>query len=294
MEARNLAIGSELSKAPEFGPGGAPPPIVTNWQAKRWELFEVEPSETSGLGDLVASALIAVLSERDPGIDTAIEGLLRAGDLLDRESSAAVFTAVPLPVTAELSHWRDGRPTRIGIQGPDGVLGEANASVLKRVTHSQRWRRNDPIMQLAPGSSLAVTLSDTTGLSIEQSKMLATSLGMSLALGSDKVGVKGGLNSSLQQQLGVKVDFTTQKQEANTVTITNSSDQSRLYALWHVDYRISVDSLSASLSESHITGQTTVVYDTIESFWSTDWVAEFTVTSDPHITSITVDLNAQL
>ena len=88
-----------------------------------------------------------------------------------------------------------------------------------------------------------MTHSVTTGLSVEHSQKLADSLGLSL--GGNLLGIQATLSGQLQQEFGLKLDITSQEQHSTTLTLTNPSDTlCRVFALWHVDQRISVDVLT--------------------------------------------------
>jgi hypothetical protein len=113
---------------------------------------------------------------------------------------------------------------------------------LRRLVYSARWQREDPVVQLPPGSTHEMTHSVTTGLSVEHSQMLAKSLGLSV--GGDTAGFPARLSSQLQEDFGFRLNITAQKERSTKLTLTNqSSDCYRLFALWHVDHRITVDVL---------------------------------------------------
>ena len=157
---------------------------------------------------------------------------------------------------------------------------------LRRVVHSVRWRRTDPVSQLPPGASDVMTDLVTTGLSTEYSQTLASSLGISIGSGLHGV-AQANLSSQLQQQFGITLQITSQEQKSKELTVSNpSADRSRLFASWHVDNRIAVDFLTIGLQV--FTGPSpdsqAVAHFTLRPNWTPLSNVEFTTKSAPHLT----------
>ena len=124
-----------------------------------------------------------------------------------------------------------------------------------------------------------MTHSVTTGLSVEHSQKLADSLGLSL--GGNLPGIQATLSKQLQQEFGLKLDITSQEQHSTTLTLTNPSDTLyRVFALWHVDQRISVDALTVSTGRHRSEHMPA---------WEPRGSPEFVVDSDPHLTYTEID-----
>ena len=112
--------------------------------------------------------------------------------------------------------------------------------VTQQLVHSVRWQRKDPPIQLPPQATYELTHKVTTGLSIEQSETLASSLG--LDLGPKVPGLQGKLSYKLQDQFGLKLNITETEEISRKLTLSNpSKDRYRLFCLWQVDHMLSVN-----------------------------------------------------
>jgi hypothetical protein len=146
---------------------------------------------------------------------------------------------------------------------------------LRRLVYAARWQREDPVVQLPPGSTHEMTHTVTTGLSVERSQMLARSLGLSV--GGDTAGLQAKLNSQLQEDFGFKLNISAQEERSTKLTLTNqSSDCYRLFALWHVDHRITVDALDMPVRRGISGG--------FRPTWAPRGNAQFVTTNEPFIT----------
>ena|ERR1039457_238430 len=126
--------------------------------------------------------------------------------------------------------------------------GVSLGTELRRVVHAVRWQRQDPVIQLPPGSTLEVTHSVTTGLTVERSQMLAKSLGLST--GTNAAGVQARLSSQLNREFRLQLDIRAQEEKTRKLTVTNeSAAHYRRFALWHVSHRITVDALDVPIHE---------------------------------------------
>jgi hypothetical protein len=261
MILRNQETGLGLPSAPEFGAEGAWPPFLTDWVPLRWELFEVDPDgDDPGFAVAAYAALWRLSSDRSPARIRPSDPHhpLQMGDGLREDF---LLREVQEDQTRSWSAER-----------------RVETHALRRLVHLVRWRRKDPVIQLPPGSPYEMTHSITTGLSVEYSQTLAKSLGLSL--GSNVSGVQAKLSTELQQQFGLTLEVTAQEQRSTKLTLTNpSADQSRLFALWHVDHRVLVDVLTIEFTSSTSSGQPV---------WKQRSSVEFATDSDPHITFATV------
>jgi len=124
---------------------------------------------------------------------------------------------------------------------------------------------------------------------------------MSLAGGA--LGVHAGLTAQLQQQLGFKASIDAEKQHSVKLTLSNKSEYNyRLYALWHVENRIAVDTLSLSLNSAKAADTLQSLFLDAQfkltehprllgsrSIWTSVQNVEFRTDSGPHITYADVD-----
>lgn len=293
---RRCETGLSLPHAPEFGPDGAWPPVVTQWVPLSWALFWTEHALWEDRSDLDPDALApaAILQIYSPR--PAVGDALRTEDALRddflHESLLAWFPQETVfhPMGAGGARLRDGnfllykgRDDREGIAIYTEPPGE-----LRRAVRSVRWRRKDPVTQLPPGVTHEMTQSVTTGLSVEHSRTLADSLGFDL--GGEAAGVQAKLSSQAQEQLGLKLDITSQQQHSTKLTLCNSSeDRYRLFALWHVDHRISVDALTLPADNP---GARKPVFGShshgFRPAWQPRESVEFAAENDSHITYVEV------
>jgi hypothetical protein len=109
----------------------------------------------------------------------------------------------------------------------------------------------------------------TTGLSIEQSQTLASSLG--LDLGPETLGLQAKLSYKLQRQFGLKVNITETGETSKKLTLSNpSSDRYRLFSLWQVDHMLSVNVLKINRD--------------FEQHWHLCDQVQFTTANEPFVT----------
>jgi hypothetical protein len=260
----------------------------------RYELFDASQHD---LGAMVAYRAIQQahfdphLSLFEPAHPLFVENGLREGFL-----SGAVFGEYPEGTRLSVSLSRKkGKIDYIRIDLPgDGTewsdesqfLRLVFESELRRVVHSVRWRRTNPVTQLPPGASHVTTDSITTGLSIEYSQTLASSLGISI--GPSLHGVaQANLSSQLQQQFGITLQITSQEQKSDELTVPNPSvDRSRLFAFWHVDNRIDVDFLTIGpqVGTGPAPDSPAIAHFALRPTWTPLSSVEFATKSAPHVT----------
>lgn len=97
------------------------------------------------------------------------------------------------------------------------------------------WRREDPITQLAPGTSDEHTVTLRMGISKEHAREVARSLGVT---GKGRL---SGLSAQLSDKTSTKVTLSQEKEEAHKVILTNPfNDRYYRIAIWHVAYKLSI------------------------------------------------------
>jgi hypothetical protein len=241
--SRSEETGLSLGPAPGFGPDGTWPPEVTEWVPLHWQLFETRNT------DLTAAATYMALGRLWRPKPTS--NPIFKDDALQDDFLREFFTWVPRHLTAyrskgpSITVQLSGRDVTTGGRYPPAEICDADSPELRRMVHSVRWRRKDPVIQLPPGSANETTYSLTTGLSIERSQTLANSLGLSL--GSTIVGLQSKLSSQLEQQFSLKLSLTAEESMTSTIRLQNdTADCYRLFALWHKEYSITVTALDVS------------------------------------------------
>jgi hypothetical protein len=268
---RNQDTGLSLPRAPEFGFDGAWPPVAIDWVPLSWALFLADPSDRdpdsvagTALSHKLASGLL-LRTEDVLGDDFLCTDII---EILQRRRTRALMRKLLGKRAAKISEDLEGIPDSPAAHGE-----------LRRVVRSTRWRRKDSVTQLPPGATYEMTHSVTTGLSVEHSQTLADSLGLSL--GGNLLGIQATLSRQLQQEFGLKLDITSQEERSTTLTLTNPSDTLyRVFALWHVDQRISVDALTVSTGRHRSEHMPA---------WEPRGSPEFVVDSDPHLTFAEID-----
>ena len=261
-----------LPPAPEFGENGTWPPVTTEWLPLRWELFRAEMSgRTSCIPFMILQMNRRNISDTPDADDPLfIEDALRSDFLYESvfSHSSAALEVTESDIKGEITSggWSLHLPFRTEKQP---------FHELRRLVYAARWQRKDPVVQLPPGATHEMTHSVTTGLSVERSQMLAKSLGLNV--GGDTAGLQAKLNSQLQEEFGFKLNISAQEERSTKLTLTNqSSDCYWLFALWHVDHRITVDALDvpvrAGLSEG------------FRPTWVPRGNVQFVTTNEPFIT----------
>ena len=217
-----------LSSAPEFGIRGGWPPVSTPWLALRWELFEATPNEEStsrAVHFLRSSAMALPEDERDALSPRFLEG---------------AFGRQAQPQRIDVYHGR--KQISVVEHLDDNSYLYRYRDEVRRLVYWARWTRDDPITQLPPDAVQESSYSVSTGLSVERSKTLTKSLGGELGVTK---GIHATLTKRLQQQFGLKLEITEQEQQTTKLTLANPTRGYRLFALWRVEYLITVDALAA-------------------------------------------------
>jgi hypothetical protein len=101
--------------------------------------------------------------------------------------------------------------------------------------YSRFWRRDDPVIQLPPGTNAEVASSIRTGLTAERSLEVARSLGASAK----------GLSPALSSKTSSKVAVLEERELSVKVSLANPlADAYRRFAVWHIVDRIEVRALA--------------------------------------------------
>jgi len=254
----------------------AGPPVTTEWLPLRWELFQ---AETSGRTTCMAFMILQMYRRSIPDTpDTEdpllIEDALRSNFLYESvfSHSSATLEVTESDVKGEIAS--GGRSMHLPFHTGKQPLHE-----LRRLVYTARWQREDPVIQLPPGSTHEMTHSVTTGLSVEHSQILAKSLG--LAVGGDPAGFQAKLDSQLHEEFGFRLNITAQEERSAKLTLTNQgSDCYRLFALWHVDHRITVHALDTPVRGGLSEG--------LQPTWAPRGDIQFVAAKEPFITFLDI------
>ena len=272
----NQETGLALPPAPEFGPDGSWPPAATDWLSLRWDLFDVDCKFDRRAA--VAHALSWRFGRDERlGSPLCTENAL-SEDFLYQSTFAGLGEVTMFEyrrgrLSLVLDYWKAERD-----RGKDF---DDRYAELRRLVHAVRWRRTDPVIQLPPGAVHEMTYVITTGLSMESSLRLASSLGLSVA--GDAPGLKTTLSSQIQEEFALKLDVSAQEQQSTKLTLSNeSTERYRLFALWHVDHKITVDALR--VGDGDMEKRQFGTFDDLHTFWEPREKIEWVAHSDPHIT----------
>jgi hypothetical protein len=244
--------------APEFSEDGGWPPVTTEWTPLRWGLFkspDFKPTTFAAYG-LVSlydyafarrgknEKLIATADFlRDDPLHDDLFSISWA--LIDHQSRNDFRVAYGMEIEGVFAaHRRDHRTESFLIahtwSSNGGRVPLPNE--LRRVVHSVRWQRKDPVIQLPPGATHEVTYSITSGLTVERSMQLARSLGINLS--GKVVGMQSQLGSQINKTFGLNLTTTAQCENTTTLTLVNQNESRyRRFALWHLDHQITVTAL---------------------------------------------------
>lgn len=274
-----LETGLGLPSAPEFGPNGQVPPETTDWVPLRWQYFKAKSESV----DAAITYEALHIWERNHGKVTFGADSLNSDFL--HEFFAWVSTGVNVRYTSAGASVTPGMLVDffapVGERRPPNTTKCDNRSPeLRRLVHSVRWRRDDPVTRLPPGSTAEMTSSETTGLSIESSVTLANSLGIDI--GGSPAGVSAKLNSELRSQFMLQLNITSEHSKTNTLTLQNNSENDTLYALWHKQYSIAVTAMDVGPFNF-------ILCDTVKPHWPSRGYVEFDSEDRAHITSMRVD-----
>lgn len=278
---QNYETGLCLPSAPEFGPDGKLPPEATEWVPLRWQLFETKNISIDAA--ITYAALLIWGINHDNSIfsaDALNDNFLHEFFVWVVRGVNVKYTSAGANVSSNmLADWF----APPGQRYPAAARKcDARSRELRRLVHSVRWRRDDPVIRLPPGSTSGMTCSSTTGLSIERSMTLANSLG--ITLGGASAGVSARLNSELQSQFMLQLNITAENSKTNTITLQNSShDHDILYAVWHKEYSIAVTALDVGPFNLILADEAP------DPRWRTRGYVEFVSEDQTHITSTKVD-----
>lgn len=290
LRVRAQNTGFTLPAPPEFDDNDAWPSISTDWVALQWELFESAGQVPAACVacDLVQAQRI--IAAQHPEI--AAKSLITEDPLCDDFLYDAVFShssaAVAITRRSVSVEWQ----IRVAAGDKEDViqtrkyqrrgrrLAVPDQPELRRVVYSTRWRRQDPVVQLPPGSTHEATHSISTGLTVERSLTLADSLGLGISGGG--VGVQARLSSELTRKFGFSLEITAREETQRKLILSNQSDvRYRRFALWHIDHRITVSALEIPAQRELTRG--------LHAYWSPRADLEFAKPDEPFVTYVDLD-----
>jgi hypothetical protein len=158
------------------------------------------------------------------------------------------LVTAPTIVSSSVFHVRTDRPDLRPdlLDSPELLQGVLNVSrpgidEFRRLVYSQRWRRDDPVMQLPPGVSQERQFSVKTGISETHSRELARWLGL-------RAGQFVSLSRELSSQFGVQLKVSQEMTRTDTLTLRNDSlSRYRRYAKWTLVHQLAVFDLAFDL-----------------------------------------------
>jgi len=256
---------SELGHAPEFGPLGQEPPIRSPMALIAEEFYfsavrqaadgSVPPveilrgSSTIELSNELIKAK-AWLSQRETptlvrsigtelaatgGITAAMAAPVIAGAVIAGPIGAIVGLGAGLGA-GYLAAKRDEKYRTAHGRSRTSMVAE-----VRRIRVYQRWMRDSPITQLAPGSSASREVEIVVGVS-EQ-----TTLEIGAQMGIGKL-TPANLSGQVSARISEVLTLTRQEKLAFRINLDNSGDkdQYRIFAIWHVEDTIEVDALQSN------------------------------------------------
>jgi hypothetical protein len=117
-------------------------------------------------------------------------------------------------------------------------------SQLRRFTYSQRWVRDDPIVQIPPGVTIEHAASRTVGISETHARELSAALGI-------KSPSHVNLSAELKRQTSLSISVNQQQTTSQTITLTNDrKNYYRRFALWRVEHSITIHGLTMPYENS--------------------------------------------
>jgi hypothetical protein len=104
----------------------------------------------------------------------------------------------------------------------------------RKLVYSQRWHRDDPIVQLPPGAATEKSYTVTIGVDEVHAEKLSSSLGI-------KAPGPAGLSASLSSESGLQLKLSRQETRTSKLRLANTaSDGYRRFAHWSVVHRLEV------------------------------------------------------
>jgi len=118
-------------------------------------------------------------------------------------------------------------------------------SEVREVVHTQRWRREDPIVQLPPGASCEHSYTTECGITNRETSELAANLGIDIGA------PLGSRSTQLSAKCGIEVSLTEQRRVTSTLRLRNDEREvDRLYAVWLVQHDISIHRVDAAFART--------------------------------------------
>jgi hypothetical protein len=213
-----------LGSPPEFGKDGSSPPVSSE--------PVVVSTKTFVVGD--DGPDLSHIASRVAGIGPAVAFGSSAAAGASITSGAVVGTALlgPLGLVlgAGLLAAAAGRRRQQHRREPERAV--------RQLTYSQLWRRDDPIVQLPPGTAQERTYTVTTGIEQSRTRELSRSLGF-------KTGDAVVLSGSVGTKFGLQLTLSAQETHTVTLRLQNpGTEKYRRFARWSVVHRLEVVSFS--------------------------------------------------
>jgi len=238
---------------PKFGPAGAEPPLTSAPVIISQAFFGVRLDEPS----VQAAGAIRILSAPGAEVRSRFPEPVEWMNITNWANWVQLYRAGTGALGAgwlELAFitGSNSRGLRLAM---DGLIGGRTrgawpfmrlASKLcnvefRRVVYSQRWVRNDKIIQMSPGETLKRSTSRTVGISSTKSKELSRSLGFS------RTGRAGVLQAQISERIETTVTIHEEHQDTQECGLTNDrTGYYRRVACWYVQHEFAVDALIAS------------------------------------------------
>jgi hypothetical protein len=115
---------------------------------------------------------------------------------------------------------------------------------IRRLVYSQRWVRQDEIVQVPPGATVEHTTSRIIGISTTRVNELSTALGFAGTIGPLELAAR------LSERVSIAVNISEQRSTLQSIKLTNDTpDRYRRYALWNVQHQLTVATLRLDTSE---------------------------------------------
>lgn len=265
-----MADPAELGPLPEFGPRATAPPLMSQRVIIVDREFLVRssapsvpapapsqpvavvPGPTTAWEDTVALAkrlLRAWLGSDTSGrrsgadFDPWAERELRGKPTLPGWGSPPPSGRRPRAPTQRPISRRPARPSMAPARRPpfpDADVAppvQSLPSEKRRLVYSQQWRRDDPPVQLAPGTSTKKHWTVTSGVTESRTQALGTALGMGAGLGSTAV------SASLRTNFAINLTLRQETSHTSIVELNNATKRDRRYAIWAVVHRVEVHRL---------------------------------------------------
>jgi len=289
---------SELGRPPEFGSDGEDPPVRSPsvlvaedfcfvavpgpGAEKKYAAQVLRDGSRSGLSSEFigvkdwlertispmirpSDAKTLALRHSDAKALAALGGV--AGVVLAGPIGAAIFAGAGAGIGALIAR-RDleGGVRHSGayekfIEKYNAFLGQYTSRVveIRRIQVLKCWVRDDPIIQLSPGSITSKSVDLTLGISEQETRQLGGHIGVGKL-------TRASLNAQVSARISRVLTVTRQEKVTNSLTLDNSrsADRYRRFAIWHPEETVDVSALRLLAGNLMWTTLTTVSFTPAE------------------------------